>query len=328
MILLEGKDLSLSEAQKIALMEDVGIKDFNPKDNNRPFIIKLRYTDDMKVKNKKNPNFIEKPARIMVPAKEQNITIYGLAGGKASAQAQYSEAIYYTHYKANPDIPGDKIYEPKYLEMQDGTVVYDNQSERREDMMQQLWFLVRASRQCVDSPNYNTNSVTKFRVENSKKDAAEKSSTKKNALKIQKALYGEPEEGGLTHASLINVAKSMFITGVDAKDDDELRVEIEGKLAHKDNLASFLNYLNDNGDKMSRIRMVVMSAVEGRVIGFDSKTATFRLLEENGALGQKICIVQNLMDENKRLTELCDHYQIHYDEFQLLNEKMAEAIED
>lgn len=325
MLLVEGDHLRLSEAQKIRLMESIGVKDFKPSDFERPLTIRLQYLDGMTARNKNNPKKIEKPASLQVPAKSSNVKITGLGTGAAAKEKIVSEVIYYETFTAHETLPGEKIYAPKHIEITQNMVIYDNQSENREQMMERLWYFVNASKQCKDSANFNPNTAAGFRVHNPAKIASEQVSKRKERARVDAVLYGIGGDA-LTDGSLRGLAKSMFIPMVDAMEPDQVRVAIENTIEDRTHMNTFLKFISSEGEKVKAIRQVIMEAIEGRVIGFNGGEAAYAYMSESGSYGTKICTVKNVIDETKRLEELCDHFAFHTDQYKLLEEKMAVAV--
>lgn len=328
MLLVKGEPFSLSDRQKKDLMDKVGIKDFKPDDFQRPFTIKVKYLDGMVIPNRKDPKKFEKPASLSVPAKSSNVRITGLGSGKTAAQEIVPEVIYYETAIAHESLPGEKVYSPKHIEVKDGQVIYDNQSNNRDKMMELLWYFVNASTQCKDSDNFNTNTSAGFRIWNPVKIASDGATKSKEDFKIQKLLFGEQGEA-LTDGLLKGLAKSMFIPMADTLTPDEIRMIIKQRIEHKEEgpvtRQTLLKFQSTEGERMFTIRKTVMTAVEGKVIGFNSGEACFHYIS-GGKQGTKICVVKEVINETKRLEELCDHFAYHTDQFAQLAEKMAPAM--
>lgn len=294
-------------------------------------VIRLKYDKQhLRKSESKDSNTIIKPRSFSLSPKEVNVP---LTVGNNNLNA---EVLYYESRRPHPDLKGEYMYEPAFITVDHNQIIYNDVGLDGDRMAngELLWFLHNACKQCVSGQNFSPDSSARIYIDNPRKEADEKARIKRENLKIQKLLYDEKD--GLNLSNLKLAAKVLMLTVFDDT-PSVLQAAIEDALNHPSrgaqNRREFLDFVdNGRGENViqlqTKIKVMVMEAIEQNVIQYSPNTAEYLWSLANGQPGGRICIVRNTLDSEARVIELVEHMSINDSDRKILERTFPDIEQD
>jgi hypothetical protein len=282
-------------------------------------IIRVKYDKKhiRKSESKDSRGFI-KPRSISISPVVRNVAVPIRNKNMANLSV---EVRYYESRQPHPDIKGEFEYYPALLEIDHNKIIFNDVglTGDKEANAELLWFLHYCSPNCKSGENFNPDMSMTFYIDNPKREADEKEKERKDAFKIQKLLFDD--ENALSDINLRLAAKVMMLDNdVDTypailrdKIYDALNHPVHGREYKRQFLDFVTNSHNGKGvvSMQNKVRLMVMEALQMRVIQHLASTHEYVWSLANGSPGHRICVVKNVFDNNAMMLELVDHFLIN-----------------
>lgn len=282
-------------------------------------IIRVKYDKNHIQKSQaKNSRGVIKPRSIQIDPVVRNVAVPLRSKNMANLSV---EVRYYESRQPHPDIRGEFQYFPALIEIEHNKVVFNDigLTGDKEANAELLWFLHYCSPNCRSGENFNPDMSMTFYIDNPKKEADDKEKERKEAFKLQKLLFDET--GGLSDINLRLAAKVMMLDNDTNTYPAILRDKIFEALNHpvhgKEYKRQFLDFVNNSHSgkgvvsMQNKVRLMVMEALQLRVIQHIPATHEYVWSLANGSPGHRICVIKNVLDNNAMMLELVDHFLIN-----------------
>ena len=306
-----GKVLDLSKVNSddpsekhYARLKQKLIKDYNLKEGGRINIIYPKYL--VKV-NPDNPGKPDKPRGFQL---EYNEVVQSERG---TEHCRYYRTSVVTEHGVTKYAPISELFPGSW-------------SKTMKDI-DELTFIFGCSSRFIGGLNENPNKRKYMVVDDPEREAREKVELKKKEQELKKILYAEPKQGGFRDSDIRRLAASLFIPNFKDEDINILRLAIEDKvMINAEGMKKFEEFFEIGAPvDTANIREVIQDAYDMKVISIHkgaNKKEVWKYFEL-GAPKKKIIDIRGSGVDP--IDQLFDFYAINEKQFQLLEEKLAEA---